>query len=558
MHGCPVSTALLAAGVLATAALTGSAAEAMPETARPAARESPTTNPALNGVGDRPPGPTGDIAFSVPSGTFAGEVTVAMRTSVPRTEIRYTTDGTIPAANSQLYDQPLTFRDSTRLRAQAFTGATPIGAMGTALYLANSVATRHDVPVMVIDVFGAGKPGRDYMDSAVMTFEPSAGTVSPADAPSLVSRAGIHVRGQSSSSTEKTAYRLELRGDNDRDAARPLLGMPEESDWALRAPFYDKSLIRDGLAYGLGAEMSVGAPRFRPCELYLNLDGGGVGPEDYVGVYIVTETVKISKNRLNLARLRKTDLSRPKIEGGYVFKFDFPVARDPILECNGSMKTCWKYLEVVEPNGLLPVQRDWLMRHIQGFHDVLHSEDFRDSDFGYRPWVNLQSFVDLVIISELSRNTDAYMRSAYFSKDRGGKISAGPLWDYDLAWGTGGIRGNMMIEGWQHEEQYWGQRANDWFSIMLRDPSFARDVKERWQTLRGGLLSDAALDQRIDTLAAPLTRAAKRNFDRWPNLTTERIDTWVVTPTADTWRGQVEYTREWLHKRVAWLDGKWL
>jgi hypothetical protein len=70
------------------------------------------------------------------------------------------------------------------------------------------------------------------------------------------------------------------------------------------------------------------------------------------------------------------------------------------------------------------------------------------------------------------------------------------------------------------------------------------------------LLCPSALASRIDSLTAPLTAAAERNFARWPNLSDEQIG-FFQTPTAPTWQGQVEFVRTWLAARVAWLDTQW-
>jgi hypothetical protein len=71
--------------------------------------------------------------------------------------------------------------------------------------------------------------------------------------------------------------------------------------------------------------------------------------------------------------------------------------------------------------------------------------------------------------------------------------------------------------------------------------------------LRRGLLSDSALAARVDALTAPLTAAAQRNFQRWPNLTTRMVGPFI-TDTAATWAGQVQVMRSWMTRRAAWLD----
>jgi len=100
--------------------------------------------------------------------------------------------------------------------------------------------------------------------------------------------------------------------------------------------------------------------------------------------------------------------------------------------------------------------------------------------------------------------------------------------------------------------------GNDWFPRLMQEPGFVASVVARWKELRQGQLSDAQLDARVDTLAAPLAAAAARNFAKWDILTTEMVPANMFrTTTEDTWEGQVASMRTWMHQRVAWLDTQW-
>ena len=114
-------------------------------------------------------------------------------------------------------------------------------------------------------------------------------------APALGTRAGFKLRGHSSATFPKTPYRVEFWDNENDDADHPVLGMPEDSDWVLRGPYPDKALIREALVYDLGREMGLPAPRYRFVEFYLNTDAAPVGAEDYMGVYMIVETIKNTK-----------------------------------------------------------------------------------------------------------------------------------------------------------------------------------------------------------------------------------------------------------------------
>jgi hypothetical protein len=511
-------------------------------------------------VPDEVPLPTllGDVAFSEPSRTFEGQLEVAMTANA---EIRYTTDGTLPTASSALYDgTPLILTETTQLRAATVVDGVASLALSTAIYIARSLDVTSDIPIVIVDGYAKGKPNteaREFEDAAFMMFEPSNGVAAISATPNLASRAGYHVRGQSSSSFEKTPYRIELWDNLNQDADYPMMGMPAEADWALVGPYVDRTLVRNALVYSLGRDMGMRAPRFAFAEVYLNYEARPLDETDYMGVYVVTETIKNAKNRLDLKRLDETNIALPEISGGYIFKFEWRAAEEPILPCNDpaggqSGGSCWSDLEVYDPLPLVEDQATWLQQYIQEFHDTLHTEPIG----AYGDYIDVASFVDHFIVNEVTRNGDAYVRSCYFHKDRDTKIFAGPLWDYNLATGTGGIVNNLEIEGWQWEavEQQRGG-TSDWFYRLASDPDFMALVTGRWQELRSGLFSNAQLEARIAELTLPIRAAAERDHLRWP---VDEIDSSFQMPDGATWAEQISAMQTWLWERLEWLDTQWL
>jgi hypothetical protein len=94
-----------------------------------------------------------------------------------------------------------------------------------------------------------------------------------------------------------------------------------------------------------------------------------------------------------------------------------------------------------------------------------------------------------------------------------------------------------------------------------RNSYFSRNFRTRWNTLRqpDGLLSDSAMDARIDALTAGLAAAASRNFTKWNILNTQYVPApWFKTPQTTTWPEQLPLMKTWLHDRAAWLDEQWL
>ncbi|NLI57731.1 MAG: carbohydrate-binding domain-containing protein [Clostridium sp.] len=501
---------------------------------------------------------TGDIIFSEPSKTFSNQISVTLDTKINNAQIRYTTDGSVPTSNSTLYTGPLNFTKTTQLRAQAFVNGNPVGDMGTSIYVASQISTRHDLPVLILDAYGKSKPGRNYIDAAFMLFEPGNNNeVSFTQQPAVATRAGFRLRGQSSSNFEKAPYRIELWDNDNNDAKYSLLGMPEDGDWILLSPYPDKSLMRNALAYELGRAKGLEAPRYRFVEVYTNFNSDVLTDNAYQGVYLLVERIEINSRRLNIAKLEKEHSSEPEISGGYLLQFNMGAADPPLIRGNG-----WSDLEVTEPDDLTNEQLAWITDYIQKTHNAIHSSNPSDPNTGYPAYIDVDSFVDYIIHNELARQGDSYMRSTRMFKDRGGKLTAGPLWDFDLAYdcfnmgGFFGGGGGSQIEGFQFQSMMggWGMGAPcDWFETLMYDPSFQQKVRTRWQELRRGPYSDQQLIALVDSLVAQLKTGPTRNFNRWRILGTSTVGG-MGTQVTQTWEEQIAILKDFLIKRAAWLD----
>ncbi|PYG86856.1 dockerin type I repeat protein [Ruminiclostridium sufflavum DSM 19573] len=495
----------------------------------------------------------GDIIFSVPSSTFKNSLSVALSTKISNAQIRYTTNGSVPTASSQLYSNAISLTKTTQVRAQAFVNGAASGDIGTAVYICSSIDANHDLPVLILDSYGAGKPGKeDYLDAAIMLMEPKNNQSTLLQTPTVATRGGYHVRGQSSANFEKTPYRIEFWDNEGGDAKYPVMGLPADGDWCLLSPYPDKSLIRNAFAYEIGNDIGLEAPGYTFVEVYINIDNQPLSAADYQGVYLLTETIEIDKDRLNIKKLKEDDLTEPKISGGYLMQFNMQCAEEPLIKGSG-----WSDLELTEPKDVKSEQLTWITNYIQKVHNSIHSSNPSDQTTGYPAYIDVDSFVNFIIVNEMAREGDAYMRSTRLYKDRNEKLKAGPLWDYDLGFecytgfGFGGT--TSTVEGWQFQPVFGTNSTCDWYYTLMKDSSFQAKIDARWKELRKGPLSDANLTAKIQSLTTPLKNGAKRNFQKWNILNTSMVGGFG-TQTTQTWEEQITILQNFVLQRVKWLD----
>ena len=517
-----------------------------------------------------------------PCDTFTSSTSVTITPAFPGADIRYTTDGSVPNSGSALYTAPINLTTSTHLRARVFDPDTGGGgeiASGTYQKLATSsnlgginppATFTSDLPIMIVENFGAGgipNPGATLQTARVSVFEvdPDTGRSSLANDPDACFRIGIRKRGQSSSGFAKPQYRVELRDESDVDLDYPLLGLPSESDWVFNGPWTDKALVRNAFSFELGREIGVEAPRTRHFEMFLNTNGGDLASADYVGVYVLFEKIKQGKNRTDITAMSPSDNSAPEVTGGYMTRFEPPgIAND------GPRATGWNTVEILEPQSPTTAQRNYIGQYYDDFVATLgwsrgsgaNNSGAVDPDpiTGYPAFIDVDSFVNHFVITELGRDQDAYVRSDYMFKDRDGKLHKGPLWDHNLIMGTGCCFDNRNTMGWQYRHDYnRGGRDHsyepDWFVPLMRDPDFRQRVIDRWTELRrDGALEMTNLFARLDAQADPLAEAAVRNFTRWNTL--GQNGPGFGSPSTSTWEEQIDFIKNWLTQRTAWIDSE--
>jgi hypothetical protein len=133
-------------------------------------------------------------------------------------------------------------------------------------------------------------------------------------------------------------------------------------------------------------------------------------------------------------------------------------------------------------------------------------------------------------------------------KDRGGKLTMGPVWDFNLSMGNPGFNEGWKTDGWL----IYTNPVPFWWDRLLQDKNFTQKLAKRWKELRKGILATSKLLDEIDRTAEYLSEAQKRNFQRWPVL--------GRTTFGDPNRGDATYQQEvkqikiWLNARLKWMD----
>lgn len=369
----------------------------------------------------------------------------------------------------------------------------------------------------------------------------------------------IELRGSSSQFYfDKKGYGLELRDESNMDLNASILGMPEEEDWVLHGPYSDKTLMRNLLTFHLWEQTGRYGSRTQLVELVLN--------EEYQGVYLLMEKIKRDKNRVDISKLTEEENSGDDLTGGYIVKLDksdgtnsgsgWVSPYDP----PGAQANQDVFFQFHYPKGdeISSEQAVYIEDFLTDFEDALWSPSFKDPLSGYRKYIDPSSFIDFMIINEISKNVDGYRLSTFMYKTKesdGGLLNMGPIWDFNLAFGNANYCEGGSSSGWAWDfndhcpEDFWV--INFWWERLLKDPTFAKNFKSRWSSLRSGSYATDVIMAYIDSAASALEEPAARNLERWPGMS-EWV--WPNNFVGDDYQAEIDYLKNWTMDRLDWLD----
>ena len=502
------------------------------------------------------------VTASRAPGTFTTAFNLTLSGSAAGQEIRYVIadpsgTGAVlaePTAASTLYSAPINIPTSKLIRAAIFSTANGQKSRSITLqYLLletggvnNTSGFTSNVPILIADDHGAGEPvdgaSGAYTNSLFYVHDLVAGTASLNSAPVAFSRAGIRVRGSSSSGFPKRSYGMELRDEVDGDRNLPLLGLPSDSDWVLNGPWlFDDTFIHNAFINELSRQCGRWAPRTKFVEMFVNQNGGKLDYTDYAGIYVLTEKIKSNHNRVDIASLDAGDNSGDAVTGGYIFKVDRNDPDEVTWTTSGGVG-----LVLVEPDPQVdtPQQISYIQNYTQAFDTTLTNE--RNANFAtrnYRNYMDTAAWVDHHILNAIAYNVDALRLSAYFFKDRGKRINAGPIWDFDRALGSDDGR-DFTPNTWANIEYFF---TLGWWGHVFRDPDFVQAWVDRWVQLRAGPLATANLNALADVQGAQIGNAAgARDAAKWPDN----------AAAGGVYLNEITAMKNWLTTRAAWIDGQ--
>ena len=326
-----------------------------------------------------------------------------------------------------------------------------------------------------------------------------------------------------------------------------------------------------GLAKELGMPY---VPEGKMIDLYIN----GV----FYGNYYLCEKVQVEDNRVALRDMEETaqalyrteelqnlehqqneDETRkwadiqyedPDISRGYLFERELDIRFHE--EVSGFVTTQGDHYALQSPTYASEGQVNYIAGLMQEFQDAIEQTDGINTETGkhYSEYIDVNSFVQKYLVDEITKNYDGGVTSSFFYKPQdtvSTKIFAGPVWDYDVAFGNcdlDEIVGNPM--GITKLNTH--IKGTDVFARLYEQSDFYNQMVALYEEKALPYLN-FLLEEGIDALVAESRQSTRLDSIRWENLENRYQYYENYDNSVKSLKFFIEKRRDFLNE--VWLEG---
>ena len=349
---------------------------------------------------------------------------------------------------------------------------------------------------------------------------------------------GARLRGNTTQVYPKKPFALKF------NEKKSVLGMPSHKRWVLLANWLDHSMIRNTVAYGIaevlelvwrnsGGAIEPGVPwNVHGQNVELVIDG------HHVGNYYLCEQIKIDGNRLDINDPYESGGSSDVAQYGYLFEIDGNY--DETSKFKTSKQIPFMFKDEVSSS---------ILNEVQTKIQRIETNLYKNTEAGYAAAyeeLDINSIIDQWLVFELAMNREyGDPRSVYMFMDGNGKLSGGPVWDFD----RGTFQNQDLAKNLGNTDSYrikpdnewlcWRTQENEtysyiWYKQLIKDPIFQETVKKRWAVYKPYL---DMITTEISTLYDSQAVSYKYNSAMWP---TNKADITKYKSDFKDWSGDEE------------------
>ena len=291
---------------------------------------------------------------------------------------------------------------------------------------------------------------------------------------------------------DKKPYRIKLADK------QPLLGMTKSKHFALLAHADDnKGFMRNTIGFQLSKLIGITwTPTAKPLEVVLN--------GDYIGLYFLTETIRVDKDRVNIVEQEDEATDPIAITGGWLVEIDNYREDPQIIITEGDYYNTETAFTYKTPEVLSSAQEQFLREEMERINTLVYGDKNSDELWKY---LDMEALARFYIVQELTDNYESFHGSCYLYREmgEGEKWYFGPVWDFGSAFNRD--KSQYIFEG-----DVW---HNHWIPEICKFPAFNTCLRTLWTDFYNGDFNQIYdyIVQQKDLIAS----AVQADYQRWPD-----------------------------------------
>ncbi len=388
-------------------------------------------------------------------------------------------------------------------QAASYSGTLPV------LY----IQTENNAPIISKDDY---LNATYYLDAMGLTAYQSIGSASQPLAMEIKGRGNYTWR-----DFNKKPYRIKLADK------QPLMGLTKSKHFALMAHADDaqskKGFMRNQVGFELSRMIGMDwTPATAPVEVVLN--------GDYIGLYFLTETIRVDKDRVNIVEQEDEENDLAAITGGWLVEIDNYNEDPHITITEGGRHTMWFTYKT--PEVLSNAQKNFLTQEMERIDRLVYGDKNAAELWQY---LDMDALAKFYIVQEIMDNYESFHGSCYLYREKGEgeKWKFGPVWDFGSSF-------NRNKDRYLFEGDVW---HNHWIPQICQFPAFMKRVKEIWKEFYPQINNVYTFTAEQLTL---LKSAAVADANRWADYSGNK-----------DLQKRINNVNTWLQSTVAWLNEQW-
>ncbi|MDE6284056.1 MAG: CotH kinase family protein [Muribaculaceae bacterium] len=277
-----------------------------------------------------------------------------------------------------------------------------------------------------------------------------------------------------------------------------LLGMTKSKHFALLAHADDHlGYLKNFVGFNLGKRIGLPwTPAQQPVEVVIN--------GDYRGLYFLTESIRIDKDRVNITELDDNCSDPALASGGYLVELD---NYDEDNQIRLEEKTCVdnQRLDMVRVTWDTPEEYSELQkRFVTDQFTAINNAVGANSDDLWR-YLDLDDAARYYLVEEIISHTESYHGSTYLFRDRG----YDEKWHFSPLWDCGNAFSGPENDFFYNHDAF----GNTWIPSIRTNNKFNDKVKATWLWFMNNGYNGIYDD--INTYVGHIATAANYDYQRW-------------------------------------------